>query len=116
MAQADKVTDLQERKQFDDETKQKLQDAHQQIKELKAKRKGVNEEVSAVMNKLEGQGFSKKGLKAAMMFLDLDETDGILFDNTFIAFRTANGRPVQPDLFEATLNTKFLRDQQPEED
>lgn len=111
-----KIDEARERKEFNEETKTTLMDFKAKINELKAKRKGVNEEVSAEMNRLEGKGFSKKGLKAALTFMELDETDAKLFDNTFIAMRVACGHPVQPDLFQATLNANFLKNDESEEE
>lgn len=105
----DKVTDIKDRKKFDEDTKQMVSDAYERITELKAQRKAINEDISAIFSHLEGKGFNKKGLKAGFAYLDADDPQRQNFDNSYIFARVSGGVPLQNDLFNASMTASFLR-------
>lgn len=75
-----------------------------------AARKAINQEVSAIYTTSEAKGLNKKGVKAALKYLDLSDSDRDAFLLTFRLIMEAMGSPIQKDLFLDT--EEFKQDEQ----
>ena len=67
---------------------------------LKKKRKGINEEIAALLSEVEGLGVSKPGFKAALKRYELSEEEREDMDFSFALCCKAVGVTFQEDLFE----------------
>lgn len=111
MAEAkDKVVDINAKKDFDAAEKRYVIACKETIDKLIAERKAINEKIGATFAEMEAKGYNKKAIKAGFTFLDMDDDKRVNFDNTMIMVRQSGGQPLQADLFGATVNASFLRD------
>ena len=69
------------------------------ITEAQASRASINEGITAEMSASEAKGMNRKGVKAALAYLKLSESDRDAFLLTFRIVLEAMGTPIQKDLF-----------------
>jgi len=80
------------------------------LNEKQAARTAINQEIVAVLSNSEAKGMNRKGVKAALKYLDLSESDRDAFLLTFRIVLEAMGKPIQQDLFLDTA--EFNQDHQ----
>jgi uncharacterized protein (UPF0335 family) len=96
-------------KKEDPKLMEKMRGFVAKLGKIKSERSELNAESNEVMAKLENLGFSKKGCKAAIAYLSLNDKDRINFDLSYAYLRKACGEPVQDDLFIGAVASE-LRD------
>ena len=62
-------------------------------------RAAINQEITAEFSTSETKGLNRKGVKAALKYLDLSESDRDAFLLTFRIVLESMGNPIQKDLF-----------------
>ena len=98
-------------KKEDPKLMEKMRGFVEKLDKIKTERSELNAESNEVMAKLENLGFSKKGCKAAISYLALNEKDRTNFDLSYAYLRKACGEPVQDDLFMGAVQSE-LREQE----
>ncbi len=86
-----------------EELKADISKAVEEIDTLKSDRQGINQEKSAIVEKLEAKGISRHALAMAMKYANWDEDQRRGFDLAYRIVRDAIGLPMQRDLFEERL-------------
>lgn len=88
---------------------QKLRDGAEKIAKIQGERKELSASIAEVMATFENEGLNRHAVKAAIKFTDMNESDQENYDLTYTVMRKALGKPVQGDLFEASVASE-LRD------
>lgn len=94
-------------KQEDPDFMDKLREGADKIAEIQGKRKELNASIAEVMATFENDGLNRHAVKAAIKFIDMNETDQENYDLSYTVMRKALGQPVQGDLFEASVASEL---------
>lgn len=80
--------------------KRQIKQAFDRRTKLKGDRKGINDEMSADLEKLQAKGIGKEPFRMASKYMGLDEDQRRAFDIAYAVCREALGSPLQSDLFD----------------
>lgn len=83
------------------ETTKMIEKAINDIRDLKGKRKSINEDIAAIRENLQSKGVHKQAFDFALRYLDMDVDKRQSFDVSYALVREAGGLPLQGDLFMA---------------
>lgn len=83
------------------ETTKMIEKAIADIRDLKGKRKSINEDIAAIRENLHSKGIHKQAFDFAIRYLDMDVDKRQSFDISYSLVREAGGLPLQADLFQA---------------
>lgn len=94
-------------KQEDPDFMDKLREGAEKIAVIQGKRKELNASIAEVMATFENDGLNRHAVKAAIKFVDMNETEQENYDLSYTVMRKALGQPVQGDLFEARVASEL---------
>ena len=84
----------------------KIADAYKKINEAKLERGSANANIADQLTSLEAEGISKKAMRMAMTYVEMDEDQRLGFDIAYAVAREALGQPIQGDMFRGPAQSE----------
>ncbi len=81
--------------------RKEISTAYDEIVEHKEARSSANADIAAILTGLEAKGISKRAMRMAMTYVEMDEDEQAGFDMAYGLARASLGAPLQGDMFDA---------------